>query len=100
MLAPGLGVVEGVGEAHAFDRRLRHAANLVGRANAQTFEHSRNHVYGMRVLRADFAFRLKALRPMNDERVTDAAAIGLAFPPLERRVAGVRPASCDMVEVF
>src|SRR5262245_26038022 len=98
MLALGIGLVEGAGEADAFYRRLRHAANLLGRINAQAFEHGRNHVDGVRELCADFPFRLKALRPMNDERVADAAAIGLALPAFERRVARVRPTPRVMVE--
>ena len=51
-------------------------------------------------LRAHFALRLDALRPVNDEGVADAAAIGFALPALERRVAGVRPSPGVVIEGF
>ena len=46
------------------------------------------------------ALRLDALRPVDDERVADAAAVGLALPAPEGRVAGVGPAPRVVVEVL
>ena len=44
--------------------------------------------------------RLDAVRPGDDERVADAAAVGLPLPAPERRVAGPRPAPRVVVEVL
>ena len=49
---------------------------------------------------ADLALGLDALGPVHEERVGDAAAVGLALPPAERRVAGERPAPRVVVEVL
>ena len=46
-----LRVLEHVGEADAFDRRLRDAANLRRRLDRERFEHGRNHVDRVRELR-------------------------------------------------
>ena len=54
----------------------------------------------MGVLRADLAARLDPGRPGDDERVRGAAAVGLALPAPERRVAGPRPAPRIVVEVL
>ena len=89
-----------MGEADAFDRRLRDAANMRRRFDAERLEHGRNHVDRVRELRTDLARILDALRPVNDEGIGDAAAIGLALPSLERRVAGVRPSPGVVIEIF
>ena len=93
----GLRVTEGVGEADAFNRRLGDAANGGGRLDAQQIEHSGHHVDGVGVLRADFAFRLDAFRPLDDEGIAGAAAIGFALPAAERRVSRPGPAPGVMV---
>ena len=64
----------------------------VGRLDAQRFEHRRDHVDGVGVLRAHFTLRLDALRPVDDERIADAAAVGLALPAAERRISCEGPA--------
>ena len=64
-----LGVVEGVGEADALDRRLGDAPDRGGRLDAEQVEHGRHHVDDVRVLGADLAPRLDPLRPGDDERV-------------------------------
>src|SRR3990172_1517360 len=52
----------------------------------------------MRILGADLAFGLDASRPVDDERVADAAAVCLALPAAKRRVARERPAPGVVVE--
>ena len=54
----------------------------------------------MGILRAHFPLCLDALRPVNDERIADPTAIGLALPAAERRIAGERPAPGVVVAVF
>ena len=98
MLARRLGVVERARQAHALDRRLRHAPNGGGRLYAERIEHGGHHVDDVGVLRPHLAARPHALGPGQDERIADAAAVSLALPAAERRVAGVRPAPREMVE--
>ena len=95
-----LGVVEGMGEAQALDRRLGDAPDAGRRLDPQQLQHRRDHVDGVGVLRADFALGLDALGPVDDERVADAAAIGLALPAAEGRVARPGPAPRVVVEVL
>ena len=71
-----------------------------GGSMPERVEHGRHHVDGVRVLRADLALGLDALRPVDDERIADAAAVGLALPAAERRVAGEGPAPRVVVEVL
>ena len=85
-------VVERVREAHSLQRGLRHAADRLRRLDAERVEHGRHHVDRVRVLGADLAARAHPVRPGEDERVGRAAAVGLALPAPERRVAGPRPA--------
>ena len=98
VLCRRLGVVEGVGKADAFDRRLGHAPDGCGRLDAERIEDRRHHVDDVGVLRADLAARLDPLGPADDERVADAAPVGLALPAAERRVAGIRPAPREVIE--
>ena len=53
----------------------------------------------MRVLGADLAPGRDSLRPGDDERIADAAPVGLPLPPAERRVPGPRPAPRVVVDV-
>ncbi len=85
-------------EAVTFDWRLRHTLDGVRWIDANQFEHRRHHVDRMRILRADLALRLDALRPVHDEGIADPPAIGLALPTAERRVARKRPAPRVVVE--
>ena len=68
------------------------------RLDPERIEDRRYHVDDVRVLRADLAARLDTLGPTDDERVADAAPVGLALPATERRVAGIRPAPREVIE--
>src|SRR5437868_5846273 len=92
------GISEGMGEANTLDGRLGDALDDRWRLDVQRFEHSRHHIDGVGVLRADVAPGLDTFRPMDDEWVADAAAIGLALPAAEGRVAGPGPAPGVVVE--
>src|SRR5678816_4547785 len=70
------------------------------RLDAERVEHRGQQVDGMAVLAADLAPGLDALRPADDEWIRGAAAIGLALPAFERRVAGVCPAPRIVIEIF
>ncbi len=65
---------------------------MCGRLDAQGVQHRGDHVDRVAVLLADLALGPDALGPDHHERVGDSAAIGLALPAPERRVAGVCPA--------
>jgi hypothetical protein len=54
----------------------------------------------MHVLLAHLAGRLDPLRPADDERIGRPAAVGLALPAPERRVARVRPTPRVVVEAL
>src|SRR5262245_49759008 len=54
----------------------------------------------MPVLGAYFTLRFDAFRPVNDERIADTAAVGLALPTAKRRVARPRPAPGVVVTKF
>ena len=56
-------MVEGVGEADAFDRRLGDPADFGRRLDPEGVEDGRDHVDGVGVLAADFASRLDPGRP-------------------------------------
>ena len=56
-------LIEGVGEAHAIDRRLGHAADALRRFGAQGFQNCRHHVDGVGVVRSHLAAALNALGP-------------------------------------
>ncbi len=81
-------------------RRLRDAPDRRRRLEVEQVEHGRHHVDDVRVLRAHLALGLDARRPGDDERVAGAAAVGLALPAPERRVAGPGPAPRVVVEVL
>ena len=92
-------VDEGLGEAHALDGRLGHAADRGRRLDAEQVEDRRHHIDDVRVLRADLSACLDTDGPGDDERVGRAAAVGFALPAPERRVAGPRPTPGIVVEV-
>ena len=92
------GVVEGVGEADAVQRRLRDAADGGRRLEPERVEDGRDHVDDVRVLLADLAAGRDAGWPVDEERVARAAAVGLALPAAERRVARPGPAPRVVVE--
>ena len=90
VLGGGRGVVERVGEAHALERRLRNAPDGLRRLEVQQIEDGRHHVDDVGVLATHFALGLDAYRPGDDEGVAGAAAVGLALPATEGRVARER----------
>ena len=73
---------------------------VAGGSMSEQVEHGRHHVDDVRVLGAHLALGLDARRPGDDEGVAGAAAVGLALPAAERRVAGQRPAPRVVVEVL
>ena len=97
-VARRVGVVEGVREADAVHGGLRDAPDLGGRLDAEQVEDGRHHVDDVRVLGADLASGRDPLRPGHDERIGRAAAVGLALPAAERRVARPGPAPGVVVE--
>ena len=93
-----LAVVEGVGEAHALDRCLRHSADGGRWPDAEGVQNGRHQVDGVAVLGADLTSCGDLGRPGDDARVGGAAAVGLALPATERRVPRVGPAPGVVVE--
>src|SRR5262249_6716662 len=79
-------------EAQALDGRLRDALDARRGFDAQCIENSRHQIDGMPVLGAYLTLGFDAFRPVNDEWIADTAAVGLALPAAERRVARPRPA--------
>ena len=73
---------------------------LAGGSTPSSIEHGRNHVDGVGVLCANLAFGLDGVGPVHDEGIADAAAIGLAFPAAEGRVARPSPAPGIVIEVI
>ncbi len=90
----GVGVGEGSGEARAVERLLGDAGHGLGRGDADEVEHGGQDVDRVHVLVAHPAplGRGDARRPVHDQRIGHPALVGLALPPLERRVARHRPA--------
>ena len=97
---PGRGgrVVEGMGEADPVQRRLGHAPDRGGRLEAERVQDRRDHVDDVRILGAYLAARADPPRPVHQERVGGAAAVGLPLPPAERRVARPGPPPRVVVE--
>ena len=82
-------LVEGIGEAGAFDRRLRDAVHHLGCGNAGGFEDGRHHVDHMRELRADAALVGDVAGPRHRHALAHAAQMrGDLLEPAERRVEG------------
>src|SRR2546421_1836060 len=92
------GIIKGIGEANTLDGRLGNTFNDRWRLNAKRFEHRGYHVDGVSVLRADFTLCRDAFGPVDDERVTDTAAVGLALPAAEWCIACPGPAPGVVVE--
>ena len=68
-------------------------ADPIGRFHADQVEHRRHHVDRVRELVPQpTGVAGEARRPAHDARIGDAALVHLALPPLERCVAGHRPA--------
>ena len=93
-----LRVVESMRKAKTLNRRLRDALDVRRGFDAQSLENRRHHINGVRILRAHFTLRFDPLRPVDDERIADAAAVGLALPAAERRVARKCPAPGVVIE--
>ena len=93
-------VIEGMREAQAFDGRLCDSLDRRRRLDAKRLEHRGNHVDRVRVLGPDLTLGLDAFRPVDDERVADATAIGFTLPAPERRIACERPAPRIVIEIF
>ena len=54
-----------------------------------SIEDVRHHVNGMGELGTDFTLGLDPLRPVHQERIGDAAAIGFPLPSPKRGIAGM-----------
>ncbi len=100
VLARRPGRIEGMGEAKTFNGRLRYPLDAFGRLDTECLQYRRHHIDRVGVLCTHLAFSLDALGPVDDERVADAAAIGLALPAPERRVARPGPAPGVVVAHF
>ncbi len=83
-------------EADAVQRHLRDAVHLVRRRHADRIEDGRGDVDRVAELAAELAGALQPCRPADDQRVAYAAAVGVLLVPLQRRVAGLRPAPGDV----
>src|SRR6185437_13415336 len=89
----GAGVVEGLPECDALDRRLCVALDYVRWLDVQALVDRRDDVDGVAVLVAYLAAPLDSFGPGDDEGVGDAALIrGPALPHLVRRIERHRPA--------
>ena len=88
MVLPCICLDEAGREARALDRRLGDATHGSRRLDVQQLQQRRHNVDGMGVLTAQLTPGLNSRRPLNDERVGDAALVNLALPALE----GVLPA--------
>src|SRR6516164_2775616 len=98
-LLPGRNIgLERIGHAGAVKRHLRCAAILCGRLNSQELVKRWRYVDDVVKLRADCIARRNSLRPMNDQRRTNTAAMGVLLVPLERSVGGLGPAGRVMIE--
>src|SRR5438477_159914 len=91
-------IIEAVGETDTLDRRLGDALDDRWRLNAKRVQHSRHHVDGVSIVCAHLTLCLDALGPVDDERVADATAIGLALPTAERCIACPGPAPGVVIE--
>jgi len=84
--------VEGVTHRDSGERVLPHALIHLGHLKPANLQDRRNNVHGMVILISDFAARLDAFRPRDDQRVTGAARVfGVTLEHLERRGEGSGP---------
>ncbi len=94
----GVGLVEGVGEAHAFDGRLRDAVHVFRGTDAAGLKDRRHDVDHVMELVADAARVLDVARPGNAHPLPCAAEVrGDLLGPAKRRVEGPRPADGHVV---
>jgi hypothetical protein len=90
----GVGLVEGVSEAHAFDRRLLDAVHRLRGGDAADFEDGRHHVDDVMELVADATDVLDVAGPRHAHALAGAAEVrGDLLGPAERRVERPGPAS-------
>ena len=87
-----VGVVEAVAHRLAGQRRLLVAADRVGHLDAAAVEDRRDDVGAVVVLVAHLAARLHPGRPVDHQRVADAALVGVALEHPERGRERERPA--------
>ena len=91
-LRPGLLVLEALGEAGAFEWHLLHAVDHLRRLDADHVEQRRHEIAGVAELVTQLAARGDALVPGHDQRIADAAAMGVLLVATQRRVGRHRPA--------
>src|SRR6266496_3218768 len=87
-----------MGKTVTFNGRLRDALDCCRRLQTKKVKDGRDHVDCVRILSANFSLGCDSLGPMDDERIADTAAIGLAFPATERRVTCKGPAPGVVIE--
>src|SRR6516162_1339158 len=98
-LLPGRNIgLERIGHAGAVKRHLRCAAILCGRLNSQELVKRWRYVDDVVKLRADCTARRNSLRPVNDQRRPNTAAVGVLLVPFEWSVGGLGPAGRVMIE--
>jgi hypothetical protein len=73
------------------DRHLRHALHLGRGPDAEQVEHRRRQVDDVMVLVTERPTITDAGRPVDDQRIANAAAVDVCLVPLQRRVASLSP---------
>ena len=77
-------------------RHLLDAVDRLGRLDADDLEQGRREVAGVAELVAQLALGGDALAPGHDQRIADAAAVGVLLVAAQRRVGGHRPAQREV----
>src|SRR5207248_6908730 len=89
----GVDLIERVGHAHAFDRLLFDAVNLIGCLDAGYFENSWHDINDMVELTADSTDILNVAGPGNSQALAGPAKMrSHLFGPLKRSIKCQRPA--------
>src|SRR5437773_6989802 len=90
------GVIPAGRQAFAVQRDLVYALKLRRCLDAGHVEHGGHDVDGVAEGRADGAAVLNARRPVDDERVAHAAAVGVLLVPAKGSIPGLRPSPRDV----
>src|SRR5882724_2141720 len=94
-----LRIVEGINHRGPVKRPLRCSVHALGERQAGSLQYSRGNIRDMSELGADFSLGFNPRRPMYNYTVRSSAVVRCdLFGPLERSVAGPRPANRIMRE--
>src|SRR5262249_17109040 len=91
---------EGVSEAGAVNCHLRHAVDRCRFGDADGLENGWRDIRDRVELTTDAALLADALRPVYDQRIANAATMGVLLVALARRVADLGPAPGIVVETL